>query len=192
MKIFFSNNGQLSNHNDIEETTVQPLTLTPIDKVTVTTLETLDTAFGVCDSSQVSVDHSYTALEVATRPLGAPDPPQIQRATRAVLSALHSSKTRCYAHTDSALLKHATQILKTPSELDVEQIHHLIRIAHATAVARPGDLEKFAETKGKVGDETSSKQTRCRSDECQRFIELLSSALWRVLEKLQQMRLPAA
>ena len=59
----------------------------------------------------------------------------------------------------------------------------MIRIAHAIAVARPGDLEKFAETNEKVGDETSSKQTRCRSDECQRFIELLSSALWRVLEK---------
>ena len=57
------------------------------------------------------------------------------------------------------------------------------------------DLEiwkKFAETNENVSDETSSKQTRCRSDECQRFIELLSSALWRVLEKLQQMRLPAA
>ena len=178
-------NNAANSHPDVEEATVQPLSLSPVDKVVVTTLETLDAALVVCDSNQVTNNNSTIALEVATRLLVAPGPPQVQKATRAVLTALHPSKTSCHAHTDSALLKHATQILITPEELDVEQFHHLVATARSIAVARPGNLVKFAETHDKRPEESfASKNSRCRSEECQRFIELLSSAFWRLLAEI--------
>ena len=55
-----------TNQNDVEEASIQPLSLTRVDKVVVTTLETLDAALVVCDSSQVTNTHSSTALELAT------------------------------------------------------------------------------------------------------------------------------
>ena len=57
-----------------------------------------------------------------------------------MVSALHQFRTSCYAHTDSAL-----QILNTPEQLGVEQFHHLVATARNIAVARPGNLVRFAE-----------------------------------------------
>ena len=82
-----------------------------------------------------------SALKVAKRLLVAPGPAPVQAATRAVLATLHSSRAQYHAHTDSALLWHATTVLRNPAELDVEQFHHL----GAIAVLRSNNLVKFAE-----------------------------------------------
>ena len=70
----------------------------------------------------------------------------MQAATTAVLATLHSSRAQYHAHTDSALLWHATTVLRNPAELDVEQFHHL----GAIAVLRPNNLVKFAESQGEA------------------------------------------
>ena len=112
-----------------------------------------------------------SALEVAKRLLVAPGPAPVQAATRAVLATLHTSRAQYHAHTDSALLRHATTVLRNPAELDVEQFHHL----GAIAVLRSNNLVNFAECQG---------EARGRSEECQRFMELLTAAFWRLLAEI--------
>ena len=112
-----------------------------------------------------------SALEVAKRLLVAPGPAPVQAATRAVLATLHTSRAQYHAHTDSALLRHATTVLRNPAELDVEQFHHL----GAIAVLRSKNLVNFAECQG---------EARGRSEECQRFMELLTAAFWRLLAEI--------
>ena len=99
----------------------------------------------VTDPTQVSSAQSSAALDVATRLLVVAGPLQTQMAAKTVVSVLHQSKTSCHAHTDSALLGHATQVLTTPTMLEVEQFHHLVATARNIAVARPANLVKFAE-----------------------------------------------
>ena len=167
--------------SETDETSSTTTSLSPVDKVIVTILECLEAALVVTDSSKLSSEDSSAALEVGTRLLVAAGPPQTQTAARSVVSALHQSKTSCHAHTDSALLQHATQILNTEDQLGVEQFHHLVATARNIAVARPGNLVRFAEMQQ---SKAASKQSRSRSEECQKFIELLSGAFWRLLGEI--------
>ena len=61
-------------------------------------------------------------------------------------AALHTSRAQYHAHTDSALLWHATTVLRNPAELDVEQFHHL----GAIAVLWSNNLVNFAECQGEA------------------------------------------
>ena len=98
-------------HTDSEVTGAGQLaSMTPVDKVIVTTLDTLEAAIVVSDPASVSSAASSSALEVATRLLVAAGPLQTQAAARSVVAALHQSRASCHAHTDSALLRHATQV----------------------------------------------------------------------------------
>ena len=98
-------------HTDSEDTGAGQLaSMTPVDKVIVTTLDTLEAAIVVSDPASVSSAASSSALEVATRLLVAAGPLQTQAAARSVVAALHQSRASCHAHTDSALLRHATQV----------------------------------------------------------------------------------
>ena len=149
--------------------------LTPVDRVVVTALRSLDVTLVVMEPHRLEPATLASALEVATRLLVAPGPAPVQAATRAVLAALHTSRAQYHAHTDSALLKHATTVLRNPAELDVEQFHHLVATTRAIAVSRPNNLVKFAESQG---------EARGRSEECQRFMELLTAAFWRLLAEI--------
>ena len=95
---------------------------------------------GVLGNSRLRPEDSSSALDVGTK----------LSLAASMVSALHQFRTSCYAHTDSAL-----QILNTPEQLGVEQFHHLVATARNIAVARPGNLVRFAET-------LQSKQS-CRS-----------------------------
>ena len=55
-----------------------------------------------------------SALKVAKRLLVAPGPAPVQAAARAVLATLHTSRAHYHAHTDSALLRRATTVLRNP------------------------------------------------------------------------------
>ena len=170
--------------SETDESRSTTASLTAVDKVIVTILECLEAALVVVENSKLRPEDSSSALDVGTRLLVAAGPPQTQRAARSVVSALHQSRTSCHAHTDSALLKHATQILNTPEHLGVEQFHHLVATARNIAVARPGNLVRFAETQqSKVASKQSS---RSRSEECQKFIELLSSAFWGLVGEIPE------
>ena len=169
--------------SETDESRSTSASLSAVDKVVVTILECLEAALVVVDNSKLVPDDSSSALDVGTRLLVAAGPPQTQRAARSVVSALHQSRSSCHAHTDSALLQHATQILNTPDQLGVEQFHHLVATARNIAVARPGNLVRFAETQQ---TKSASKQSRSRSEECQKFIELLSGAFWRLLGEIPE------
>ena len=177
----------LANSETEDSAGAQPASMTPVDKVIVTTLETLEAAIIVSDPGHVTSDQSSSALEVATRLLVVAGPLQTQTAAKTVVSALHQSRSSCHAHTDSALLRHATQILTTPHLLDVEQFHHLVSTARSIAVARPGNLVKFAEMTDHGAEDTGvagAGVTRGKRGECQRFIESLSSAFWRLMSEI--------
>ena len=170
---------------DIEKVSVLPLALTPVDKVVMSTLETLDSALSVCDAKVLSETQFGVALSVSTKLLVAPGPALVQKATKSVLTALHPNKVSCYLHTDAALLKHATAMLASTSDLDCEKFHHLVAIARNIAVSRPKNLVKFAETHDETNQgskKLESKQTK--SQECQQFMNLLIEAFWRLLKEI--------
>ena len=149
--------------------------LTPVDRVVVSALRALDVTLVVTETRRLEPHVLASALEVATRLLVAPGPNEVQSATRSVLAALHPTRASCHAHTDSALLRHATAVLRNPGQLDVEEFHHLVATARAIAVARPTNLVRFAESQG---------EARGRNEECQRFMELLAVAFWRLLDEI--------
>ena len=93
--------------------------------------ECLEAALGVVGNSRLRPEDSSSALDVGTK----------LSVAASMVSALHQFRTSCYAHMDSAL-----QILNTPEQLGVEQFHHLVATARNIAVARPGNLVRFAET----------------------------------------------
>ena len=171
-----------------------PCVLTPVDKVVMAALESLDSALSVCDTGSILSEQQFgSALTVATRLLVAPSTPPVQKSTKLVLNALHPNKVAFYLHTDAALLKHATALLSNPDELDVEKFHHLLAIARNIAVARPNNLVKFAETHDnnkkadQDGGEVSKSDTTAKvnkTKECQEFMNLLIKAFWRLLEEI--------
>lgn len=169
--------------SDVEKAPIHSFPLTSVDKVVMSTLDTLDSAISVCDGNILSEPQFAVALEVATRLLVAPGPPPVQKATKSLLNALHPNKTSCHLHTDAALLKHATALLSSPGELDVEKFHHLVAIARNIAVSRPKNLVKFAETHDELREKkVDTKQSR--SAECQEFMNLLVEAFWRLMEEI--------
>ena len=151
--------------------------LTPVDRVIVSALRALDVTLVVTETRRLEPHMLASALEVSTRLLVAPGPNEVQSATRSVLAALHPTRGSCHAHTDSALLRHATAVLRNPGQLDVEEFHHLVATARAIAVARPSNLVRFAESQG---------ESRGRNEECQRFMELLTTAFWRLLAEIPE------
>ena len=178
---------------DIEKVSVHPLALTPVDKVVMSTLETLDSALSVCDAKVLSETQYGVALAVATKLLVAPGPALVQKATKSVLTALHPNKISCHLHTDAALLKHATSMLTSTIDLDCEKFHHLVAIARNIAVSRPKNLVKFAETHDENNEgskKSDSKQNK--SVECQQFMNLLIEAFWRLLKEIPDNSLTGA
>ena len=169
---------------EAEKVQVQPCILTPVDKVVMSALESLDSAFSVCETNTLSEQQYESALTVATRLLVAPGPPPVQKSTKMVLNALHPTKVAFYLHTDAALLKHATALLSNPDGLDVEKFHHLLAIARNIAVARPKNLVKFAETHDEKDSTKKSESKQSKTQECQEFMNLLIKAFWRLLEEI--------
>ena len=117
--------------SETDESRSTTASLTAVDKVIVTILECLEAALVVVENSKLRPEDSSSALDVGTR----------LSVAASMVSALHQFRTSCYAHKDSAL-----QILNTPEQLGVEQFHHLVATARNIAVARPGNLVRFAET----------------------------------------------
>ena len=172
-------------HSETEDTGAgQTASLTPVDRVIVTTLDTLEAALVVTDPASITTQVSGSALEVATRLLVSAGPLQTQGAAKSVLGALHPSRSTCHAHTDSALLRNATLVLVNPETLDTEQFHHLVATARNIAVARPGNLVKFAEMHEQKPEVSGTKSQGKSRSECQRFIESLSTAFWRLLGEI--------
>ena len=168
---------------EAEKVPVHSFSMTAVDQVVMSTLETLDSAISVCDAQIMTEQQIAVAKKVATKLLVAPGPPPVQKATKSVLTALHPNKTACNLHTDAELLKHATDMLLSPDDLDVEKFHHLVAIARNIAVSRPKNLVKFAETHD---DKKQVESVQNKSAECMQFMKLLVEAFWRLLKEIPE------
>ncbi|KAL1427424.1 hypothetical protein MTO96_017476 [Rhipicephalus appendiculatus] len=132
-----------------------PLPLTALDRLTSSCLEMLDDCFSVSSLSEewLSGNAKGTALEVATRLLTLPTPPAVHQQVRALLAALHPSRTAYTSHRDQALLSYVLECLNHSSkekppfqDLDGEAFYRLVAIARGVACARPANLVQFAES----------------------------------------------
>ncbi|XP_065311151.1 E3 ubiquitin-protein ligase UBR4 isoform X4 [Dermacentor albipictus] len=132
-----------------------PLPLTALDRLTSSCLEMLDDCFSVSSLSEewLTGNAKGTALEVATRLLTLPTPPAVHQQVRALLAALHPSRTAYTSHRDQALLSYVLECLNISSkekppfqDLDGEAFYRLVAIARGVACARPANLVQFAES----------------------------------------------
>ena len=175
--------------SELDQVPVQPLELTQVDKIVISSLETLDSTISIYgDTSALSEKENKEALEVSTRLLVAPGSPLVQKAAKCVLSSLHPNKTMCYLHSDGALLKHATSLLSATENIDVEHYHHVVAIIRGIAVVRPKNLIKFAETNylAKSEESLDSKRVESKSklSEGQKFIDILINNFWRLFTEI--------
>nr|XP_037270039.1 E3 ubiquitin-protein ligase UBR4-like [Rhipicephalus microplus] len=138
-----------------------PLPLTALDRLTSSCLELLDDCFSVSSLSEewLSGNAKGTALEVATRLLTLPTPPTVHQQVRALLAALHPSRTAYTSHRDQALLDYVLECLihssqeKPPfQDLDGDAFYRLVAIARGVACARPANLVQFAESLEVIAD----------------------------------------
>ncbi|XP_077505275.1 E3 ubiquitin-protein ligase-like protein poe isoform X4 [Amblyomma americanum] len=132
-----------------------PLPLTALDRLTSSCLEMLDDCFSLSSLSEewLSGGAKGSALDVATRLLTLPTPPAVHQQVRALLSALHPSRTAYTSHRDQALLSYVLECLNNSSkekppfqDLDGEAFYRLVAIARGVACARPANLVQFAES----------------------------------------------
>ncbi|XP_077538894.1 E3 ubiquitin-protein ligase-like protein poe isoform X3 [Haemaphysalis longicornis] len=133
-----------------------PLPLTALDRLTKSCLEMLDDCFSV---SSLVAEEGLTgstrsgALDVATRLLTLPTPPTVHQQVRALLAALHPTRTAYTSHRDQALLSYVLECLNNSSkekppfqDLDGEAFYRLVAIIRGVACARPANLVQFAES----------------------------------------------
>ncbi|CAH1990557.1 unnamed protein product [Acanthoscelides obtectus] len=131
--------------------------LTKIEKLVVSILESLDGTFSLYSTEEKLAAFKPIALKVATQMITLPTPPSIQVHSKALLSALHSSKQLYHNYKDHALLQHVLSSLTAMTtadavELDAENYYRLVLIVRGIAVARPQNLVKFADSQCSIQD----------------------------------------
>lgn len=127
--------------------------LTSLDRLISGLLEVLDSSFSLFLTSDDKLSvHKTSAMEVATKLLCLPTPTSVQMYTKALLSALHTSRHLYHNYKDQALLTHVLESLARMREvqnggdiIDAESYYRLLLIVRGVAVARPHNLAKFAD-----------------------------------------------
>ena len=175
--------------SELDQVPVQPIELTQVDKIVISSLETLDSTISIYgDTSALSENEQKEALSVSTRLLVAPGSPLVQKAAKYVLSSLHPNKTSCYLHSDGALLKHATTLLSASENIDVEHYHHVVAIIRSIAISRPKNLVKFAETnylaKSEESLDAKKVENKGKLTDGQKFIDILINNFWRLFQEI--------
>lgn len=155
-------NGNAAN-NETESAVVSQTPLTPIDKLTSSVLEVLESSFTLSASDKSKTTLKIEAVEVASSLLKLPTPSPVQVRTTSLLTALFNNKQAYHSHKDLILLNHVLESLREmrevqdPRDIDAENFYRLVLIVRSIAISRSHNLAKFAEQHTvKPIDETKS------------------------------------
>ncbi|ESP04880.1 hypothetical protein LOTGIDRAFT_156120, partial [Lottia gigantea] len=152
----------------------EPLPMTTADKLLGSALEVLDGAFATSKTPEEKDQSREKALEVATRLLTLPTPNTVQQHTKSLLASLFSTKHNYHNHKDQAQLVHVMKKISSEgSDMDVESFQRLVITAQSVAVARPGNLIKFAE-KGDQLDKDSLEVTDLENEREEKLGQVLN------------------
>ena len=124
-------------------------TTTPLDKMTSTMLQVLDSGLCLLGGSLIDDNLKQSAIDVASTLILYPTANNVQQDARSVLVSLHPSKAAYHAYKDKEILSDVDTQLKKMSEvtdyktIDPEAFYRIVLMIRGIAIQRPHALTKI-------------------------------------------------
>ncbi|KAF5286898.1 hypothetical protein FQA39_LY00431 [Lamprigera yunnana] len=175
-------------NNETEQTNVNPVPLSTLERLVVGVLEVLDGTFSLYSNEEKLANYKPLCITVATKLLTLPSPPTLQMHSKGLLSALHPTKQGYHNYKDQALLQHVLESLismtemdtKNYADIDAENYYRLVMIVRGLAISRPQNLVKFSDSQTSVQDVILDDplEVKVKTNKNQHLLVQLMDVLW--------------
>lgn len=159
----------------------------PLERVVIGILESLDGCFATQTSSDSLAQHKSNAMALSSKLLTIPTQSTVEHCNKALLSMLFPTRSAFFNHKDNTMLRHVVKSIHehedTDKEMGVETYQLLVLTARMVAVTHPQNLVRFAEVSSLVNSESDVSVTneKSKSEERRRFMMHLINWFWQLL-----------